>query len=33
LKDAGESFLEEAAIAKLFASRAAHNNASQAIDL
>jgi alkylation response protein AidB-like acyl-CoA dehydrogenase len=33
LKDAGEPFLEEAAMAKLFASRAAQNIASQAIDL
>lgn len=33
LKDAGEQFLEEAAMAKLYASRAAQNIASQAIDL
>src|SRR5690606_7358093 len=33
LKDAGEPFLEEAAMAKLFASRVAQNIASQAIDL
>jgi alkylation response protein AidB-like acyl-CoA dehydrogenase len=33
LKDAGEPFLEEAAMAKLFSSRAAQNIASQAIDL
>lgn len=33
LKDAGEPFLEEAAMAKLFASRAAQHIASQAIDL
>lgn len=33
LKDAGEPFLEEAAMAKLYASRAAQNIASQAIDL
>jgi len=33
LKDAGEQFLEEAAMAKLYASRAAQKIASQAIDL
>jgi len=33
LKDAGEPFLEEAAIAKLYASRAAQSISSQAIDL
>jgi alkylation response protein AidB-like acyl-CoA dehydrogenase len=33
LKDAGEPFLEEAAMAKLFSSRAAQKIASQAIDL
>jgi len=33
LKDAGEPFLEEAAIAKLFSSQAAQRIASLAIDL
>jgi alkylation response protein AidB-like acyl-CoA dehydrogenase len=33
LKDAGEPFLEEAAIAKLFSSHAAQRIASMAIDL
>lgn len=33
LKDAGEDFIEAAAMAKLFASRAAENITSQAIDL